>query len=63
MNPAMQARWEDVSRLVDLALDLEAAARPEFLERTCSADAALRAEVERLLAAAVRAADYLNQPY
>jgi len=58
----MQARWEDVSRLVDLALDLEAAARPEFLERTCSADAALRAEVERLVAAAVRAADYLNQP-
>jgi len=62
VNPAMQARWEDVSRFVDLALDLEAAARPELLDRTCSTDAALRAEVERVLAAAERAADYLNQP-
>jgi hypothetical protein len=29
VNPAMQARWEDVSPFVDLALDLEAADRPE----------------------------------
>ena len=49
-------------RVVDLALDVEAAARPELLERTCSGDPALRGEVERLLAAAARAADFLDQP-
>jgi eukaryotic-like serine/threonine-protein kinase len=58
----MQARWEEVSRLVDLALDLETADRPELLDRTCSADPALRGEVERLLAATERAADFLGQP-
>jgi Serine/threonine protein kinase len=49
-------------RVVDLALDLEAADRPELLERACSGDAALRGEVERLLAASERAADFLDQP-
>ena len=56
----MLARWADVARVVDQALDLEAADRPELLERTCSGDAALRGEVERLLAAAERAADFLE---
>jgi len=62
MNAAMLARWEDVIRVVDQALDLEAADRPEFLERTCSGDIALRGEVERLLAATECAADFLDQP-
>jgi eukaryotic-like serine/threonine-protein kinase len=58
----MRARWDDVVRVVDLALDLEAADRPQLLDQTCSGDAALRGEVERLLAATERAADFLNQP-
>jgi eukaryotic-like serine/threonine-protein kinase len=62
VNAATLARWQEVARVVDLALDLEAADRPELLERTCSGDAALRGEVERLLAATERAADFLDQP-
>ena len=62
VNTAMLARWQDVVRVVDLALDLEPADRPELLERTCSGDAELRAEVERLLAATERAADFLDHP-
>jgi protein kinase-like protein len=62
VNDAMLARWQDVARVVDLVLDLEAADRPELLERACSGDAALRREVERLLAASERAADFLGQP-
>ena len=62
MNSAMQARWQDVVRIVDQALDLNAADRPELLGRTCSHDPALRAEVERLLGAAERATDFLEQP-
>jgi eukaryotic-like serine/threonine-protein kinase len=58
----MLARWQDVARVADLALDLEADARPELLERVCSGDAALRGEVERLLAATERAAHFLDQP-
>ncbi len=56
MNAAMLARWQDVARLADQALDLEAAHRPDFLERTCAGDTTLRAEVERLLAASELAA-------
>jgi tetratricopeptide (TPR) repeat protein len=62
VNAAMLARWQDVARVADLALDLEADARPELLERVCSGDAALRGEVERLLAATERAAHFLDQP-
>jgi len=62
MNAVMQARWDDVVRVVDQALDLELSARPELVGRTCSGDAALRAEVDRLLDAAARAGDFLEQP-
>ncbi len=58
----MQARWEDVVRVVDQALDLEPSARLELVERTCTGDAVLRGEVDRLLDAAARAADFLDQP-
>ena len=62
VDALMRARWSEVARVVDLALDLEAADRPQLLDRTCSGDAALRGEVERLLAATERAANFLNQP-
>ena len=61
MNAAMLARWDEVARVVDLALDLEPP-RPRLLERTCSGDAELRGEVERLLEATERAAEFLEQP-
>jgi tetratricopeptide (TPR) repeat protein/TolB-like protein len=62
MNADMRARWEDVARVVDQALDLELTGRPQFVERTCSGDAVLRAEVDRLLDAAAGAGDYLDHP-
>ena len=62
MNAAMLARWDEVVRVVDLALDLDPADRPELCERACSGDAALRAEVERLLAATEHAEHFLEQP-
>jgi tetratricopeptide (TPR) repeat protein len=62
MNAAMLARWDEVLRLVDLALELDPTARPELLERTCSGDAELRVEVERLLAATHCADQFLEQP-
>jgi eukaryotic-like serine/threonine-protein kinase len=42
-------RWQDVQRVVDGALDLAPAARAEFLDQACGADAALRGEAARLL--------------
>ena len=54
MNAVMRARWEDVVRVVDQALDLELTGRPELLGRTCSGDSELRGEVDRLLDAAAR---------
>ena len=55
--------WDRADRLFDQALDLPAAERDAFLDRTCGGEAALRALVERLLgsvektAPANRAAD------
>jgi tetratricopeptide (TPR) repeat protein len=62
MNADMRARWEDVARVVDQALDLELTGRPQFVERACSGDAVLRGEVDRLLDAAAGAGDYLDHP-
>ncbi len=57
------ARWREVDRLFEAALDLAAAERAAFLGGTCGADAALRAEVERLLAAdEAGSGDFLERP-
>ena len=45
-------RWQQVKAIVGDALDVPASERPALLDRACGADAALRAEVESLLAAA-----------
>ncbi len=58
----MRVRWDDLARIVDQALDLELANRPAFVEQASSGDPVLRGEVERLLAAIERAADFLDQP-
>ena len=57
MNPE---RYERVREIFHAALDLERAERAEFLLRICGDDAALRAEVESLLAARDRAAPFLE---
>ena len=51
----------DVARdLFNDALELQPAARSEFLDRACKDDPALRAEVERLLRAFKRAGEFLE---
>jgi eukaryotic-like serine/threonine-protein kinase len=62
MNPDMLARWGEVVRIVDLALDSEPPDRPAVVERLCSGDAVLRGEVDRLLDASARAAEFLSHP-
>ncbi len=62
MNADMLARWDEVMRVVDLALDSDPPDRPAVVERLCSGDAVLRGEVDRLMDAAARAADFLSQP-
>jgi len=44
-------RWQQVKQVLSAVLELAPGERAEFLERTCAADAALRQEVEPLLAA------------
>jgi tRNA A-37 threonylcarbamoyl transferase component Bud32 len=55
-------RWREIDRVLDRALDLPPAARAAFLTTACGADAALRAEVERLLRAKDQAGDFLEEP-
>ena len=44
-------RWQRIERLFEQVVDVELAARADWLTRNCSDDRDLRAEVERLLAA------------
>lgn len=62
METPSPGRWPDVERLLDTALDLAPEDRAVFLERSCSSDLALRAEVERLLKAAEGAGNFLAEP-
>jgi hypothetical protein len=59
---ASPERWQKVEQLLDQALELAPADRAAFLDRSCCGDAALRAEVERLLAASEGAASFLEEP-
>src|ERR671913_280079 len=56
-------RWHAVERVLDGALDLPPAQRPAFVETACGTDAALRAEVERMLRAQEDAGDFLEEPW
>ena len=61
MKPEMTPeRWRAVDAMVQAALDRAPAERPAFLARACGADAALRAEVESLLAAGDGAEGFLS---
>src|SRR5439155_18597643 len=57
----MNTRWEEVEALLDQTLDLSARDRAAFLERACSGDSALRAEVERLVQAAETSGGFLAE--
>ena len=50
-DPLAAQRWQRIEALLDGALDLPPAGRAAFLAQACADDSALRAEVERLLAA------------
>jgi Tol biopolymer transport system component/predicted Ser/Thr protein kinase len=45
-------RWPEVERILDLVLEVAPEQRPALLDRTCTGDPELRAEVEALLAGA-----------
>lgn len=53
MSPAAPSpeRWQRLSRLFDQALDLDPEARAALLDAGCAGDPAMRAELERMLAA------------
>ena len=55
-------RWRAIDELFSQVLELEPEERRAFLDRACGDDAALRAEVEELLAADARAQTFLESP-
>jgi serine/threonine-protein kinase len=61
-DPVDPDRWRRIEEVLDAALDLPPGQRKRFLDEACAADAALRSEVESLLAADARAKDYLEVP-
>ena len=54
------ARWHQVDRLFEEALDRPPAERSAFLDSACAGDAALRRDVERLLAADAEGSGFLG---
>ena len=55
-------RWRRVERLYHAALELEPGKRAAFLAGACGGDAALKSEVESLLAEAEAADSFLEAP-
>src|SRR5262249_21618475 len=55
-------RWRRVSSVLDAALDLPPEARSGYLDDACAGDAALRRQVEELLAAEAAAGGFLAAP-
>jgi formylglycine-generating enzyme required for sulfatase activity len=56
------SRWRRIEALFDEAAALPAGARAAFLSRACGGDPEMRGEIESLLAADERAADFLGRP-
>jgi serine/threonine-protein kinase len=57
-----RARWDELDRRLDQALDLAPDERPAFLRDACSGDPLLQLEVERLLAGCDEAGGFLESP-
>ena len=55
-------RYQRIGQLFDEALELTPEQRPKFLAQACSADMALRTEVEKLLANHIKSAEFLSRP-
>jgi tetratricopeptide (TPR) repeat protein len=55
-------RWREINRLYHLALELEASARPRFLERVCKGDQSLEQGVLSLLEYAEDTGSFLEEP-
>ena len=53
-------RWSALEPLLDVALDLEPAARTAFFDHACGGDTALRAEARSLLEACELGFDFLT---
>jgi eukaryotic-like serine/threonine-protein kinase len=56
------ARWKEVERLCNAAMDIEPARRAAFLDKACAGDKSLRSEVESLLAHEERAGSFIEAP-
>jgi len=56
------ARWQKVKGLFDVALEIPAAKREEFLDNACGGDRELCREVEKLLASFENAESFMEQP-
>src|SRR4051812_4368106 len=54
--------WERLEELFHATLALDPAERPDFLERNCGANAALRGEIESLIAFSGKTMDSLKRP-
>jgi tetratricopeptide (TPR) repeat protein/tRNA A-37 threonylcarbamoyl transferase component Bud32 len=61
-SPLTAERWKSLEPLIDAAVDLPRERWPAFLDDTCSDDAALRLEVERLLQEYDRTDTLLDHP-
>jgi eukaryotic-like serine/threonine-protein kinase len=55
-------RWSEVRRIYEHAIELAESERMAFIEGQCKGNTDLRAEVESLLQARERAADFLDRP-
>ena len=54
-------QWSRVKGLFDAALERDAPERPAFLDAACHGDLALRAEIDRLLAAHAQSASFIER--
>ena len=61
MSTPTPEQWQRIEDVLDEALDLPSEERAAYLDRACP-DEALRAQVERLLAADAQAGSFLDAP-
>ncbi|MGH9956080.1 MAG: protein kinase domain-containing protein, partial [Pyrinomonadaceae bacterium] len=55
-------RYRQIGELYHAALELDPDERSSFLEQACAGDAALKSEVESLIASHEQASDFINEP-
>src|SRR3954469_24798958 len=54
--------WQQIKEIFHQAIELEPGARASFLARVCAGDAALRKEVESLIAAHEKEGSFIDAP-